>query len=71
MKKQTLTLKLNLKKQSISDLNALRGGGKNITDIDSEWEICSDPNPYRTILENGTCAFGCNTAQFTVNGVTC
>jgi hypothetical protein len=64
-------LKLGLKKTIVSNLNAITGGGKDITYIDSDWFVCTDPNPYRTILGNGTCALDCDTATFTQGGVTC
>ncbi|WP_298508310.1 hypothetical protein [uncultured Kordia sp.] len=54
MKKQTL--KLQLKRQKVSDLNNLRGG-KNISDIDSQHGVCDDTNPNRTI--NATCNAFC------------
>lgn len=69
MKKQIL--KLQLKKENVSDLNALRGGQKDITYIDTDWFVCTDPNPYRTVLGNGTCALDCNLATFTQAGQTC
>lgn len=57
MKKQKL--KLQLKKHNVSDLNNLKGGKKNITDIDSDWGLCGDTHTGHTILQNATCGAYC------------